>query len=304
MIDLHIAAAADICLHANVWMINCLGRSMLKDSVQMWRRSDISGLELMRATFIRQRFARHAHERFAVGVIEAGALGFYYRGESVVAPAGAINLANPDEPHTGHAAAQQGWTYRMFYFDAEHLRDAVAQMADRPCAVPRFATGVIHDDGLAYQVRSLHQALEQDGASRLEMQSRFMAMLVALIQRHSDARPYQCPIGREPRAVQRAREYIHTHYSDDVSIDCLASIAGLSPYHFMRVFSRNVGLPPHTYLIQTRVRQARAMLQAGQRPAAAAHATGFCDQSHFTRHFKRLTGMTPGKYRRIVQETR
>ena len=258
----------------------------------------------MWATYIRQRFTRHAHERFAVGVIEAGALGFYYRGESVVAPAGAINLANPDEPHTGHAAAPQGWTYRMFYFDAEHLRDAVVQMADRPCAVPRFAAGVIHDDGLACQIRSLHQALEQNGASRLEMRSRFMAMLVTMIQRHSDAPPYQRPIGREPRAVRRTREYIHAHYSEDVSIDCLASIACLSPYHFMRVFTRNVGLPPHTYLLQTRVRQARAMLQVGQSPAAAAQAAGFFDQSHFTRHFKCLTGMTPGKYRRIVQETR
>ena len=274
-----------------------------KEVINVWRHPAIAGLELMRATYIRQRFTRHAHERFAVGVIEAGALGFHYRGESVVAPAGAINLANPDEPHTGHAAAQQGWTYRMFYFDAEHLRDAVAQMADRPRAVPRFAAGVIHDDGLAYQIRSLHQALEQDVASRLEMQSWFMAMLVALIQRHSDTRPYQRPVGQEPRAVQRTREFIHTHYADDVSMDQLASIACLSPYHFMRVFTRNVGLPPHTYLIQTRVRQARAMLNAGQRPAAAAQAAGFFDQSHFTRHFKRLTGMTPGKYRRIVQES-
>jgi len=275
---------------------------MVSDRVQIWQPHGIRGLELLRATYIRQRFSRHAHQRFAVGVIEAGALGFYYRGENVVAPAGAINLANPDEPHTGHAATQQGWTYRMFYFDADHLRDAVTQMADRLCAVPRFARGVIRDDGLAYQIRRLHHALAQGTFSRLEMQSRFMALLVALIQRHADTRTYQRPIGREPRAVERVREYIHSHYADDVSIDRLASIVCLSPYYFMRVFTRNVGLPPHTYLIQTRVRQARAMLQAGQRPAAAAQATGFFDQSHFTRHFKRLTGMTPGKYRRIVQE--
>lgn len=275
---------------------------MISDRVQIWQPPAIRGLELLRATYIRQRFPRHAHQRFAVGVIEAGALGFYYRGENVVAPAGAINLANPDEPHTGHAAVQQGWTYRMFYFDVDHLRDATAQMADRTCAVPRFAAGVLHDDDLAYQIRRLHHTLAQDTAPMLEVQSRFMAMLVALVQRHADTRPYQRPIGREPRAVARVREYIHSHYADDISIDRLASIACLSPYYFMRVFTRHVGLPPHTYLIQTRVRQARAMLNAGQRPAAAAQATGFFDQSHFTRHFKRLAGMTPGKYRRIVQD--
>lgn len=202
--------------------------SLDKEVVNAWRYPAIAALELMRATYIRQRFTRHAHERFAVGIIEAGAL--------------------------------------------------------------------------ACQIRALHQALEQGVASRLEMQSRFMAMLVVLIQRHSDDRPAQRPIGREPRAVRRTRESIHTHYADDMSMDQLASIACLSPYHFVRVFTRNVGLPPHAYLIQTRVRQARAMLQAGQRPIAAAQAAGFFDQSHFTRHFKRFTGMTPGKYRRIVQE--
>jgi hypothetical protein len=81
---------------------------MVKDSVQKWRRSDIRGLELMRATFIRQRFARHAQERIAVEIIKAGALAFNYRG-GAVAPAGTINLANPDEPHTGHAASKDSW---------------------------------------------------------------------------------------------------------------------------------------------------------------------------------------------------
>ncbi len=70
-------------------------RGPSKEKVKLWRPG-IAGLELMRATYITQRFPRHAHDGFAVGVIEDGALGFYYRGANVVAPAGAINLANPD----------------------------------------------------------------------------------------------------------------------------------------------------------------------------------------------------------------
>ena len=277
---------------------------MEKENVQIWRPPGIEGLELLRATYVRQRFPRHAHRRFAVGVVEAGALGFYYRGANVVAPAGGINLANPDEPHTGHAASVNGWSYRMFYFDAGFLRDAVSQITDRPGTVPRFSTGVIFDSGLASRICRLHRKLVHGAAPRLEAQDRFMAMLVMLIQRHADTTLSLRPVGQEPLAVKRAREFIHAHLADDLSIDTLASLAGLSPYHFIRVFSRQVGLPPHTYLIQTRVRQAKAMLKEGRPTAEAAHATGFCDQSHLTRHFKRLTGMTPGKYRRIVQEHR
>ena len=169
-------------------MKNGLGFEMESERVRIWRRPEIGEVELMQATYVRQRFARHAHARFAVGIIEAGALGFHYRGANVVAPAGAINLANPDEPHTGHAASDNGWTYRMFYFDDEHLRAAATQMAGRPGPVPRFEAGVIHDPWLASRIGALHRALELPETSELEAQSRFLAMLASLIARHAASR--------------------------------------------------------------------------------------------------------------------
>ncbi len=64
----------------------------------------------------------------------------------------------------------------------------------------------------------------------------------------------------------------------------------------MRVFRQETGLPPHTYLIQLRINQAKAHLQAGETIAEVAAATGFSDQSHLTRRFKRIVGVTPGQY--------
>jgi hypothetical protein len=97
-----------------------------REQTKLWRVPDIAGLELMHATYLTQSFARHSHEGFAVGVIERGVLAFDYRGESLIASPGRINLANPDEAHTGHAAAETGWTYRMFYLDAELLGKAAS----------------------------------------------------------------------------------------------------------------------------------------------------------------------------------
>ena len=95
---------------------------------------------------------------------------------------------------------------------------------------------------------------------------------------------------------------MQAYFADDLSIEKVAAAAGLSPYYFIRVFGRAAGLPPHAYLTQIRICRARAMLINGMTVAEAACAAGFVDQSHLTRHFKRLTGITPGKYRRIVQE--
>lgn len=76
----------------------------------------------------------------------------------------------------------------------------------------------------------------------------------------------------------------------------LARLAGLSAFHLCRVFRQSVGMPPHAYQTQLRVRQAKALLRAGQPIVSAAIAAGFYDQAHLTRHFKRIVGVPPGRY--------
>ena len=85
----------------------------------------------------------------------------------------------------------------------------------------------------------------------------------------------------------------------------LGQVAGLSPYYLVRVFHREVGLPPHAYLASVRVRRAQDMLAAGEPIVDVAYATGFSSQSHLTNTFKRYIGVTPSQYahqRKILQD--
>jgi AraC-like DNA-binding protein len=99
------------------------------------------------------------------------------------------------------------------------------------------------------------------------------------------------------RSIQRAREYLHEHFNQNVSLACLAELTGLNPFQLLRLFRRHVGVPPHEYLLQIRVNRAKKLLLEGQTPVDAALVTGFFDQSHFCRHFHRLVGVTPSEYR-------
>jgi AraC-like DNA-binding protein len=273
------------------------------EQTKLWRISTSFGdVELLRAKYVTQVFSRHAHERYAMGVIERGALGFRYRGENIVAPAGSINLSNPGEPHTGHAAVDTGWVYRMFYFDTSLLRHAATEIAGRPRGLPYFQLGVIHDSFLARLAHRLHAALEESNRSTLEQESRMFEMLARWILHHADDRPVLQTVGQEHRSVKQAREYIEARYTDDVSLEQLARVANLSPFHLVRVFRDQVGLPPHTYLTQVRVGRAKALLSQGRAIAQVALEVGFADQSHLTRRFKGITGLTPGQYRKIVQD--
>jgi AraC family transcriptional regulator len=104
----------------------------------------------------------------------------------------------------------------------------------------------------------------------------------------------------QPRAVSDALAFIHANYARELPLTDLAQAARLSPFHLARLFKRSLGVSPHQYLIQVRVNNARWLLSAASGECSLADlaaAVGFADQSHLTRHFKRMTGVTPRQYR-------
>ncbi len=272
------------------------------EQTKFWCFPKIDNLEILHASYVNHSFSRHTHEGYGVGVIEKGALGFYYHGENLVASPGTINLVNPDDPHDGFSANEAGWTYRMFYLDAYQLQKAVSEIADSPKNIPFFRAGVIQDPYLANIIRELHLNFERKGVSTIERESGLLWMLTQLISRHAYDKPSPNLIGNEHHAVKRVREYIEAYYNLDISIKELSKITGLSRFHMIRVFKKEVGIPPHAYLTQIRVKHAKVKLTKGSSIADTAIDTGFADQSHLTRHFKRITGITPGRYSNFVQD--
>ena len=272
--------------------------------VKYWRNPNLSDVELLHARYTAQSFSRHAHDSYAIGVIEQGALAFSYRGENWVAQAGQVNLAVPGEAHTGNAATDIGWTYRMFYIDPELMRQVSVAITGCPPHLPFFAAGVISDAKLAGRIRSLHRELEESKTARLEQEEELWALLTALILRHADQhRPLSDP-GRENLSVKRVREYMEAHFTDNFSIHDLAEVCNLSPFYLIRAFRASTGVPPHVYQQQIRVRRAKELMAQGYSATFAAQETGFVDQSHFSRRFRQITGMTPGQYRNFVQFSR
>lgn len=252
-------------------------------------------LELLHATYVTHSFAPHMHESFALGVIEHGTETFSYRKATHFASAGEIVLINPGEMHTGSAAFEQGWTYRMLYPSASLLQHAVSEIVGRQCDIPFFIEPVVSDPTMANQIKKLHMVFE-DVTSKLERESQLLWTLAQLIVRHADTRPVPNIATKEYGSVQRVRAYIEDYYAENMSLEQLARLAKLSPFHLLRTFRDIVGLPPHAYLTHIRVMQAKQLLRIGVPLVDVALLVGFADQSHFTKHFKRIVGVSPGLY--------
>lgn len=271
---------------------------MAKDEqTHFWRVPELGDAELLSARFYTHAYARHVHDRYALGVITAGRETFFLRGSHHVAGPGQVVMVNPDEPHDGMAAAaEEGWGYRMVYLEPAVLEGAMAELGGR--GLPFFPRAVVEDPELAAALVGLHRDLEAGDRSPLESESRFLPLLARLLRRHAAPTPLRPPLGEAGRGrVRRVRALLDARYDETLRLEELAAEAGMSPLAFLRRFRREVGLPPYAYLQQRRLLAAAERLREGEAPAAVAQACGFADQAHLTRQFKRQYGVTPAAFR-------
>ncbi|TBU93983.1 AraC family transcriptional regulator [Phytopseudomonas dryadis] len=263
--------------------------------------ADVGGVELLTARFVEHRYAPHVHQSYAIAVVEAGAERYRYRGEEHVVSAGHLALLNPDEVHTGRKATDDGWRYRVFYPEPQQFQ-ALLEELELPSAVPALRGSVHRDELLVPALLDLHRQLQDPLVSVLQRQTRWREVMLQLLQRHAQA-PVTVAAGNEPLAVSQARELLASRLAEPPSLEALAAAVNLSPFHFARVFRRSTGLPPHAWLQQRRLEQARTLLRDGCAPLSVALQLGFSDQSHLGRQFKQAYGVAPGEYRSACQRS-
>jgi AraC-like DNA-binding protein len=256
-----------------------------------WKRAPHrSGVELYRAHIVRHAFEPHTHEAFGFGAIERGVERFRYRGCDHLAPPDSLVLMNPDELHTGRAETAGGWRYRMVYVDADVARGFCGG------SDWSFDAAVAEDAPRARRVGHLLEALW-----RCDEPLAFDSTLAEIF----DALRAHARVGREPAPEAAHRfdavfEFMRAHLAERLSLDALAAVAGLSPFHFLRAFKSRHHATPHQALMALRLFDAKRRLAAGESPAQVAAASGLADQSHLTRAFVRRYGVTPARYRSQV----
>lgn len=264
----------------------------MPDQARLWRVPALPGTDILQARYILQAFRPHAHEEYAIGIIEQGAQRVRLGGSQQIFAAGTLALINPGEVHTGQAQTERGWTYRMLYPPVE----TVLAVLGRP-SLPVFRIASVNDPALYQQFLALHRALERGGEA-LELESRWQLFLSALAGRHAEQRLPPVPVRREAQAVRRAQELLEDSAvaGAALSLSSLAEQTGLSALRLLRAFKAATGLPPHAYQTQLRLGRARRLLSAGLPLAEVALTAGFYDQSHLGRLFRATYGVTLGQF--------
>jgi len=246
-------------------------------------------------------FPRHSHDQFGVGVIAFGAQRSWSGVGQVDASAGDMIMANPGEMHDGAPVDGNARGWRMIYFDPALVAREVEEEIVGPLEIVR---PVARDPILARRFARLFACLTASRTEGLATEENLLCSLIyimrkhgMIVRKHGMVRPSSnAPSSCVAKALQRLDSTPDT----SVSLAELAALSGVSRFQFLRSFAREIGITPHAYLVQRRVRLAKQLLAHGQTPAQAAVQAGFADQSHMTRAFVRQIGITPARYRAAV----
>jgi AraC family transcriptional regulator len=161
----------------------------------------------------------------------------------------------------------------------------------------------VRDDTLTGMGQMLiHEARTDLAGTRLYAESIGHQICIHLLRYYFDLKKLTDPLpsGKfDQRKMRQVQEFIEAHLGDNPTLVSLASVAGVSSCYFSRLFRNSLGVSPHRYLLNRRLESARDLLQTNRQSIAEiASVTGFSDQSHLTRHFKRRFGVTPRECRK------
>jgi len=277
------------------------GAPRARRGVAVWRPRHVGGVEVVRGDNAPHTTPRHFHEELEISLYQGDGWASHHHGAWQAVAPGVLVLTPPGDIHMSRAPrGAAGATFHGLRLDAALLRRAATDLAGRPRHAPDFATPLVHDREARRLLLCLVAALEEgSAASRLEQESWLHDTVAHLILRHGAERLAPPRMGTERGAVRRARQYIEAHAERGVTLAELADVADLSVFYLCRAFGAAMGMPPHAYQTQIRVIRAKALLVTERLPLAQVAAeVGFASQSHLTRHFARLVGVTPGQYLR------
>lgn len=240
---------------------------------------------------------KHAHAEYQFGLSFDCQGEYAYRGARHVIPKGRLSIIHSGEVHapSDRTFLPTPAHFGMAHIAPEWLQKVAAEVIPKPTSAPFFPETVMTDP-TANRLYLALQAVIHQPTAQLARDTALWDFLSYVIGHHAESRSPMTATPSVPAAVERARDYLQADYARDISLEELAAIAGLSRFHFCRVFGKTVGVSPSVYQTQLRIAQARRLLAQGLSIATVATMTGFYDQSHFGYHFKRQVGTTPGNY--------
>ncbi|MEQ9866110.1 AraC family transcriptional regulator [Pectobacterium aroidearum] len=247
-------------------------------------------------------YKKHSHEEYAIGLINTGKIGFNCRDGMFHIPGGGLMQLNPGDPHEGTPDVERGYDYWMLYIPASQMAKVVSDY----CGFSRFKTfnfsgNVSRNTLLRERYVNFAAAMLGDRTADAALEQSFADLIHCLCNLNlGEGAGYHT--GRVDNLIRRAEDYIRQNIHTSLSIDEVSQVAGISKYHFMRMFKAQVGVTPYQYIINCKVNKIKLDIDSGYSAEKTFSEESFFDQSHFNKRFREIYGVTPKGYQHAIRK--
>lgn len=249
---------------------------------------------------IRQKFPNHFHEFYVLGFIEKGRRSLTCKQKNYLVDEGDLLLINPYDSHLCEQLGNDALDYRSIHIRSE-VMEGLARDITGQDGLPVFSHNVVPKYPELDLLKELHELMSQGGDPLRKAECLCLFLEGVLCDFSSYEVDSESTVSR---SIDLICSYIQTYYDQQLTLDRLGELAHLNQYTLIRQFTKLKGITPHQYLTTIRIGEAKKMLEQGVSPLDTAVSTGFSDQSHFTRSFKNLIGVTPKQYRDSFKKER
>lgn len=258
-----------------------------------YRHPDLPFLEAKHCQADDLAYHKHFHEEYSVGLIEQGQTNAWCDGTTMLVEEGRMISFPPQMLHACHPDQGLDWQYKMLFIQPQWLL-GLEQRELEAVHIP-YLLSAGKNEACRLHIRQIMQRLRQQ-ADALTIESGLIELLQTLTGPESGDISHGRSHRQDHKYIGRVREYLNAHFNEKITLAQLEQEVGISRFHLIRLFKQWNHLPPHRYQNVLRINYAKTEL-ARQRPIAdIAAEAGFYDQSHLTRLFIRMVGVTPGKY--------
>jgi AraC-like DNA-binding protein len=274
---------------------------MIKSSKPMfWRDDRMPHIELRKVIDGREVcYALHSHDNWSLGAITQGESTYLYRDDKFNIEEGTLVLMNPHWAHACNPIDNKPWAYLMMYIDTDWLSNLRYELGLMDSLCWQDITAATITEPKWYEGYCQMAACLMDSTRELlEKQTVVVEYLSGLMIELSEQAIEPSP--KTPANLQALADYMKANAFVDMSLDSLCIRSGYSPGHLIRAFKQHFGFTPHAYLVNYRIQCGQQALKQGRSIVETAVNSGFSDQPHFQRTFKKLLAVTPKQYRQSL----
>lgn len=237
--------------------------------------------------FEKQTFKAHFHTNYSIGLILEGIHRLDLDGKELFSKKGKIKVINPYEIHI--ADGNLSWKYINFMPSEEIIKDIAQQICDDEILYKIKFHNIIEDLKANKMFLNLYNNIDED---KILFEENMIEFIAYLLQKYA----YKSLNAVEKHtSIKNSLEFIHAYFLENITLEELVDISGISKYHLIKTFKKKTGLTPHQFILGLRVDYGMKLILKGEKPSLVSSMCGFSDQSHFIKTFRKFNGYTPNK---------